>query len=189
MIDTLKEDWKFILDEFTNVITLDENKVLVVGCSTSEVLGQRIGTNSTLDTAKIIYKQLRAFQKKLNFNLAVQCCEHLNRALIVEREYAINKNLEIVNVIPSPRAGGAFATVVYHNMRDPVLVENIKADAGIDIGDTIIGMHIKHVAVPIRLSKNTLGQSHITFATTRPKYIGGSRAEYERTNLIDYHCE
>ncbi|MDF2607332.1 MAG: hypothetical protein K0S34_1527 [Bacillales bacterium] len=189
MIETIHEEWKLLLREFSNEVLLDESKVLIIGCSTSEVLGHKIGTNSTLDAAKVIYKELRSFQKKLNFHLAVQCCEHLNRALVVEREFAINKNLEIVNAIPSPKAGGAFATVVYHNMRDPVLVESIRADVGIDIGDTLIGMHIKNVAIPIRLSINSLGHSHVNFATTRPKYIGGSRTQYEQINKIDYHCE
>lgn len=111
--------------------------------------------------------------------MAFQCCEHLNRALVVEKELAIRERLEEVSVVPVPQAGGAMAAFAYRHLQDPTVVEFIKADAGIDIGDTFIGMHLKHVAVPVRVSVKTLGEAHVTLAKTRPKLIGGPRAVYD----------
>ena len=117
--------------------------------------------------------------KEKGIFLAAQCCEHLNRALVVERECAEKYGLEIVCVVPKAKAGGSFATTAYENFNAPVVVETIKAHAGVDIGSTIIGMHLRHVAVPVRLSMKQLGEANVTFARTRPKYIGGPRAVYE----------
>lgn len=159
-----------------------ESTLLVVGCSTSEVAGQHIGTAGTTDIAKQIFTAIKSFQSETNVQLAFQCCEHLNRALVVERETARQLSLEQVAVIPVPRAGGSMASYAYNHLQEPVIVEHIKADAGIDIGDTFIGMHLKHVAVPVRSAVKEIGNAHLTMAMTRPKLIGGSRAVYELTN-------
>ena len=86
---------------------------------------------------------------------------------------------DIVNVVPQPKAGGSFATAAYAAFSDPVAVEHIRADAGMDIGDTLIGMHLKEVAVPVRLSVKTVGEAPLVCARTRPKFIGGCRAVYD----------
>lgn len=169
-----------ILQEFKEQTSLNENSLFVVGCSTSEVIGKKIGTAGTEEVAKMIFDRLARFKKETGVQLAFQCCEHLNRALIVERATAEQKQLEEVSVVPARTAGGAMATYAYYNFQEPVVVEFIKADAGIDIGDTFIGMHLKHVAVPVRVSIREIGSAHITLATTRPKLIGGARAVYEK---------
>ncbi len=153
--------------------------VAVIGCSTSEVIGEKIGTSGTRDVAQEIFNGLNtAFSEKGIF-IAAQCCEHLNRAIIIEKEKADMLGLEQVCVVPHPRAGGSFATAAWHTMKNPVAVEEIKADAGIDIGTTLIGMHLKKVAVPLRLENDTIGKAKLSAAKTRPKYIGGERAKYE----------
>lgn len=149
----------------------------MVGCSTSEVLGSKIGTNSSPEAAKVIFEAIYEYTQKHGLFLAAQCCEHLNRALIVERQ-AVPFG-EIVNVVPQPKAGGSFATQAYAHFSDPVAVEEIKADAGIDIGCTLIGMHLKKVAVPLRLENNAIGNALVIAARTRPKFIGGARAAYD----------
>jgi uncharacterized protein (TIGR01440 family) len=175
-----KQQLKTILHEFQNQARLTEGQLLVIGCSTSEVIGKRIGTQGTLDVAAMIYEELLSLQKKTGIALAFQCCEHLNRALVLSAEIALKRNYEEVAVVPVRNAGGAMATQAYSMMKDPVVVEHIKADAGIDIGDTFIGMHLKHVAVPVRSTIKQLGQAHVTMAKTRPKLIGGNRAVYEK---------
>lgn len=171
-----------ILTEFQQQARLGKLNVLVVGCSTSEVHGERLGTSGTFDVAEMIFTEMKKFRDETGVELAFQCCEHLNRALVVERETAERLSLELVSVVPVRKAGGAMATYAFEHMTDPVVVEFIKADAGIDIGDVLIGMHIKHVAVPIRTSTNTIGNAHVTIAKSRPKLIGGERAVYERTS-------
>ena len=160
---------------------LTEGAVLVVGCSTSEVLGAKIGTHSSPDTAAEIFAALHDCAKAQGFYLAIQCCEHLNRAIVTERE-AVG-GMETVNVIPQPKAGGSMATQAYAMLKDPVVVEEIKADAGLDIGLTLIGMHLKKVAVPVRLENNKIGQALVVASRTRPKFIGGSRAAYNQDLL------
>lgn len=160
---------------------LNKGDILVVGCSTSEVLGSKIGTDSDPDTAKEIFDGIYGVLKEKGIFLAVQCCEHLNRAIVIERQ-AVN-NTEIVNVVPQKKAGGSLATVAYANFYDPVVVEEIKADAGIDIGDTLIGMHLKKVAVPVRIATNKIGKANVVCARVRPKFIGGIRAIYDE-NLL-----
>lgn len=169
-----------ILQEFNEQVTLKKGDVFLIGCSTSEVMGKKIGTAGTTVVAKMIFQQLSKFQKETGVQLAFQCCEHLNRAIVVEREVVLQKGLEEVSVIPVPSAGGSMAAYAYENLKDPKVVEHIKADAGIDIGDTLIGMHLKHVAVPVRVSLQTIGSAHVTLAKTRPKLIGGPRAVYEK---------
>ena len=154
---------------------------MVVGCSTSEVLGSKIGTNSNPDTAREIFDALHDFAKEIGIYLAIQCCEHLNRAIITER--AAVAGAEIVNVVPQPKAGGSLATAAYAGFSDPVAVATIQADAGIDIGFTLIGMHLKKVAAPIRLEHNRIGEALIIAARTRPKFIGGIRAIYDENML------
>jgi uncharacterized protein (TIGR01440 family) len=165
-----------VTEELIEKAALKAGQILVVGCSTSEVLGSKIGTNSNPDTAKDIFQALHDTVKKYGIYLAIQCCEHLNRAIITERS-AVPFG-EIVNVVPQPKAGGSLATQAYAGLEDPVAVEEIKADAGIDIGFTLIGMHLKKVAVPVRLENNRIGEAMIVAARTRPKFIGGERAIY-----------
>ena len=165
-----------VTEELIEKAALKAGQILVVGCSTSEVLGSKIGTNSNPDTAKDIFQALHDTAKKYGIYLAIQCCEHLNRAIITERS-AVPFG-EIVNVVPPPKAGGSLATQAYAGLEDPVAVEEIKADAGIDIGFTLIGMHLKKVAVPVRLEHNRIGEAMIVAARTRPKFIGGERAIY-----------
>ena len=101
------------------------------------------------------------------------------RALVVERDVAEAHGFEIVNAIPQLHAGGSFAMTAWANFKDPVLVETIVADAGLDIGGTLIGMHLRRVAIPVRLSIKKIGEANILCARTRPKYIGGARAVYQ----------
>lgn len=175
----VKEQMQQALSDFQEQASLQNGQIFVVGCSTSEVLGKRIGTSGTMEVAEAIFSELTQFQKKQGLELAFQCCEHLNRALVVEREVAVKYQLEIVTVTPVRSAGGALATYAYHTLKDPVVVEFIKADAGMDIGDTFIGMHLKHVAVPVRTGVKEIGHAHVTMAKTRGKLIGGARAVYE----------
>lgn len=156
---------------------LKKGDIVVIGCSTSEVLGSKWGTNSSPETAKVLFESLYGVFKEKGIYIAAQCCEHLNRAIIVER--AAVPFAEIVNVVPVPKAGGSFATEAYAHFEDPVAVEEIKADAGLDIGSTLIGMHLKKVAVPVRLEVRTIGEAPLTAARTRPKFIGGARANYD----------
>ncbi|WGG45516.1 TIGR01440 family protein [Rossellomorea sp. DA94] len=178
-IAQLKDELQTILRDFSSQVPLKKGQVFVVGCSTSEVMGERIGTSGTIEVAEMIYDELKGWADSTGVSLAFQCCEHLNRALVLEREAAEKRGLDEVTVVPVRKAGGAMATKAYHSFDDPVMVEHIKADAGIDIGDTFIGMHLKHVAVPIRVSHKSLGEAHVTLAKTRPKLIGGTRAVYE----------
>jgi len=156
---------------------LKRGQIVVVGCSTSEVMGKKVGSWSTPQAAQAIFDGLNSVFSPLGIYLAAQCCEHLNRALIVEREAV--PGAEIVNVLPQPKAGSSFATAAYECFRDPVALEEIRADAGIDIGGTLIGMHLKRVAVPVRLAQNRIGEAIVLAARTRPKFIGGDRAIYD----------
>ena len=170
-----------ILESFLKQVELKPGNLVVLGCSTSEVIGAKIGTAGSFEVAEMIFRVLTDYQEKFGFTLAFQCCEHLNRSIVLERETARERQLEEVSVIPVRNAGGAMATYAFEHMKDPIVVETVKADAGIDIGETLIGMHLKHVAVPIRTEQKTIGGAHVTLAKTRPKLIGGPRAVYERT--------
>lgn len=160
---------------------LKKGDILVVGCSSSEIIGSEIGHGSSLEAAEAVFAGLYPVLKEKGIYLAAQCCEHLNRAIITEIECAEKYGLEAVNVVPQKKAGGSFATTAYNSFERPVAVEFIKADAGMDIGSTLIGMHLKHVAVPLRLSVNKIGSANVTFARTRPKCIGGIRAIYDES--------
>lgn len=164
------------ISELYQIANLKSGNIVVIGCSTSEVVGSTIGTNSSFETAGEIFKALYDFAQSKGIFLAIQCCEHLNRAIITER--AAVPFAEIVNVVPQPKAGGSLATQAYAIFNEPVALEEIKADAGLDIGFTLIGMHLKKVAVPVRLKNNTIGSATVLAARTRPKYIGGPRAMY-----------
>jgi uncharacterized protein (TIGR01440 family) len=180
-VEIWKSQLNDILDSFFEQAELKAGSLVVIGCSTSEVIGQKIGTAGSLDVAEMIFQVISQYREKVGFQLAFQCCEHLNRALVVERATAEARNYEEVTVIPVRKAGGAMATYAFGNMTDPVVVEYVKADAGIDIGETLIGMHLKPVAVPIRTNGKTVGNARVTLAKTRPKLIGGNRAVYEPT--------
>ena len=169
------------LMELAQKAGLKKGNIVVVGCSTSEVIGSRIGSNSSPETAKQIFEGLYSAAQEQGLFLAIQCCEHLNRAIITEREAV--PGADPVNVVPQPKAGGSLATQAYAAFADPVALENIRADAGLDIGLTLIGMHLKPVAVPLRLENNRIGEALVVAARTRPKFIGGIRAIYDE-NLL-----
>jgi uncharacterized protein (TIGR01440 family) len=173
----LKSQAYEVCEEICERAKLKEGQILVVGCSSSEVIGDRIGSNSSLDVAEAVFDGIHEAASKKGVYVAAQCCEHLNRAIIIEA--AAVPGAEIVNVVPQPKAGGSFATNAYRKFDHPVALEEIKADAGLDIGDTFIGMHLKKVAVPLRLEHHNIGEAHITAARVRPKYIGGERACYD----------
>lgn len=177
---SLKEEAYSITLELIEKADLEEGDLLVVGCSTSEVGGERIGSASQPELADQVFLGIYEAVKEKKIFLAAQCCEHLNRALIIEKKLARERGYEIVCVVPRPKAGGSFATKAYEYFENPVAVEHVKAEAGMDIGDTIIGMHLRDVAVPLRLSTDKLGNAHLVFAKTRAKYIGGERAKYTR---------
>lgn len=177
----VKQECQKVAEELIETAKLQKGDILVVGCSTSEVVGDKIGTNSSPDVAEQIFDGFESVLSQQGIFLAVQCCEHLNRAIIVSKDAV--PFAEIVNVIPQPKAGGSLATVAFKKLKNAVAVENIKADAGIDIGGTLIGMHLKQVAVPVRLSSKTIGNANIICARTRPKFVGGARAVYDE-NLL-----
>ena len=177
-LEALAQEIEEDAEELIGVAKGRAGQVLVVGCSSSEVLGNKIGTGGSMKVAKVLYTTLRKVCRKHKMILAAQCCEHLNRALIVEEEAAEKYGLEMVNVVPQLKAGGSFATAAYAGFEHPTAVERIQAHAGIDIGDTFIGMHLRPVAVPVRTSIRAIGGAHVTCARTRLKYIGGERAHY-----------
>ena len=175
----ITEQARQALLELLETAKLKPGAVLVVGCSSSEILGEKIGTASSMDAAKAVLEGILPVLEQKQIYLAAQCCEHLNRALIVEWEMAEKYGLEPVNVVPQPKAGGSFATNVYQMFREPVAVEHVRADAGMDIGATLIGMHLKPVAVPVRVSVKQIGSAPLILARTRPKFVGGVRAQYD----------
>ncbi len=178
MYDTIKAQTEAAINELAEKAQLKSGDLVVVGCSSSEVLGQHIGKGSSPETGKVIAETILNVLTEKGIYLAAQCCEHLNRALIIERSAAEKFMYDEVCVRPMPKAGGSFATAVYDSMSDPVAVEHVKAKAGLDIGNTLIGMHLKDVAVPLRLSVKKIGEAHVNAAYTRPKLIGGIRAQY-----------
>ena len=178
-LDEITAQARAAVEELCEKAELSAGDIFVVGCSTSEVGGNTIGKASVYELARAVYAGIYPVLSNKGIYIAAQCCEHLNRALIVERECARRYGLEEVCVVPYPKAGGSFATVAYESLVCPVAVESIKASAGIDIGGTLIGMHLKAVAVPVRLSVSKIGEANILCARTRPKYVGGPRARYE----------
>ena len=176
--DEIKEQAKNACEELIDIAGLSTGDILVVGCSSSEIKGEKIGKGSDIDAAKAVYEGIMPLLETRGIFLAAQCCEHLNRAIIIEKK-ALLPGTEIVNAVPQLHAGGSFAVTCYKNFEEPVAVEHIRADAGLDIGDTLIGMHLKDVAVPVRLKLKEIGEAHLVAARTRPKYIGGERAVYD----------
>lgn len=180
-LEIWQQDLSNLLEDFNAQANLGKDDIVVIGCSTSEVIGEKIGTAGSEEVADMIFQTLTKFKETTGVHLAFQCCEHLNRALVIEKPVAKANKFDEVTVIPVRKAGGAMATLAYQQMESPVVVEFIKAVAGIDIGDTFIGMHLKHVAVPLRSKIKQIGSAHVTMAKSRPKLIGGSRAVYEAT--------
>ena len=178
MCDKIISDMNAVLDEFLLLAKLNKGDVLVLGFSTSEAGGGYIGKDSSLEIAKAVYSVLYKRLKEQGVYLAAQCCEHLNRAVIIEKELSDKLSLPVVNVMPQLHAGGASAVTAYSTFENPVAVEHIKADAGIDIGGTLIGMHLKEVAVPVHTAQKTVGKAVVICARTRAKFIGGERAAY-----------
>ncbi len=176
----IQEQLQTALQELLAAANLNPGNILVIGCSTSEITGQRIGSASSLEIAAAMMDVMLPVIKGNNLYLAVQCCEHLNRALVVEEECAEKYGLEVVSVVPHPTAGGSLAATAMDMYANPVVVETIVAHAGLDIGDTFIGMHLKRVAIPVRLGIKEIGKAHLTAARVRPKLIGGERAKYTR---------
>lgn len=177
MYERIRKQAEQMTEELCEAARLRKGQILVVGCSSSEVGGKKIGSGSSLEIAEAVFGGIYESTRKRGIFLAAQCCEHLNRAIIIERQAV--PFAEIVNVVPQPKAGGSFATTAYRTFADPVALEEIRADAGMDIGDTFIGMHLKKVAVPVRLSFSSIGEAHVTAARVRPKFIGGERAHYD----------
>ena len=183
MLNKIKNDAITAVTELLDTAKLQAGDVLVIGCSSSEMVGEKIGTHSSVDAANALADAILPLLNEKGVCIAVQCCEHLNRAIITDADTARRYGLEPVNVIPQPKAGGSFATAVWQRLDAPVAVEHIRAHAGIDIGGTLIGMHLKEVAVPVRLSIKSIGEAPILCARTRPKFIGGCRAVYDETKL------
>ncbi|MGN0165232.1 MAG: TIGR01440 family protein [Lachnospiraceae bacterium] len=178
-LEKISSDVKEVLSELLSVAELQPGDALIVGCSSSEVASHKIGSYSSEGIGKTIFETLKKELEGTGIYLAAQCCEHLNRAVIVEKQYAIENRIPMVNVRPVLKAGGSFATAAYNGFDAPAAIEAIQARAGIDIGDTLIGMHLCPVAVPVRTKKNTIGNAHVVTARTRMKYIGGERANYQ----------
>ncbi len=181
MFETIKQETLQAAEELLELSKLGKGDIVIIGCSSSEVTGGRIGTASNPDAAEAIFEALDSVFSPKGIYIAAQCCEHLNRAVIVEREAV--PDAPIVNVLPQPKAGGSFATAAYRHFRHPVALESIQADAGLDIGGTLIGMHLKPVAVPLKLSVRKIGDAILIGARTRPKFIGGCRAVYDEALL------
>lgn len=185
MLDSIRSQSAAAMQALIEAAKPQPGEIIVVGCSSSEVGGHKIGTDSSPEVAKAILEGLLPIVQRNGLYLAAQCCEHLGRALIVEYDAAKRYGLAPVNVIPQPKAGGSFATAAYHAFHHPVAVESLHAQAaaGLDIGGTLIGMHLRPVAVPLRLPMRQLGDAILLAARTRPKFVGGGRAVYD-SNLL-----
>ena len=173
------QELKTLLDELKSQSFFNENEICVIGCSTSEVIGQKIGSVGSMEVAEAIFNALEEVKQDTGVSFAFQGCEHINRAVTIEREDFNPLTMEEVTVVPDVHAGGSLATYAYKHMNDPIVVEHISVPKGIDIGQTLIGMHLKHICVPVRTSVKQVGEAIVTIATSRPKKIGGERAKYE----------
>ncbi len=176
-VKKIQTDVRAVVDQLVEEDNLQPG-IFVVGCSTSEIAGERIGTSGSEAIAEVVFSELQSLSEHSGVHLAFQCCEHLNRSIVVDRSIMEEQRLTEVSAIPVPTAGGSMASFAYKHMKDPVLVERIEAKGGLDIGDTLIGMHLKRVAVPLRIAQKNIGHAHITAAKTRPPLIGGARAVY-----------
>jgi uncharacterized protein (TIGR01440 family) len=179
LLEQIKAEARGAINEILDATDIRAGQIFVVGCSSSEVAGQRIGKASVVEIAEAVFEGIYPILKEKGIYLAAQCCEHLNRAIIIEGECAERYMLDTVSVVPKPKAGGSFAATAYKQFSAPVAVEHIRAHAGIDIGGTLIGMQLREVAVPLRIATQKIGEANILCAYTRPKYIGGPRAEYK----------
>ena len=179
MLEEIKDQTREIVTELLETARMEPEQILVVGCSSSEIASYRIGSHSSEEIGQAVFDVIYEETSARGIYLAAQCCEHLNRALILESAAAKLYGYEPVNVVPQLKAGGSFATAAYKGFEHPVAVEHIRAHAGIDIGDTFIGMHLRSVAVPVRTARKEIGGAHVTCARTRLKFIGGSRACYD----------
>ena len=179
MYNEITKQTEIVVTEVLEQAKLKPGSLFVIGCSSSEMVGKRIGKGSSMEAAQAAFEGIYPILQSKGIHLAVQCCEHLNRALIMERTAAEAKGYEIVNVMPQPHAGGSMAVTAWNAFNNPVAVETIQADAGMDIGGTLIGMHLRRVAVPVRTSLDHIGGAIVLCARTRPKYIGGPRAVYQ----------
>ena len=179
MYNEITQQARTVVTELLEQANLRPGALLVIGCSSSEMVGRRIGKGSSMEAAQAAFAGIIPVLEEKGIRLAVQCCEHLNRALILERSVAEARGYEIVSVMPQPHAGGSMAVTAWNHFTDPVAVETISADAGIDIGGTLIGMHLRRVAVPVRTSLDHIGEAIVLCARTRAKYIGGPRAVYQ----------
>ena len=179
MLDEIRTQAAMAAKELLEAAHLNEKDLVVIGCSSSEISDHRIGSHSSAEIGQTIFSAVYEVFQAQGIYVAAQCCEHLNRALILENEAARLYGYEPVNVMPQLKAGGSLATAAYQTLQCPVAVESIKAHAGIDIGDTLIGMHLKAVAVPVRIKTRYIGSAHVVAARTRPKFIGGTRACYD----------
>lgn len=178
-LDHIQQQIALLLTEIEQQVEFKQKQLFIVGCSTSEVLGSKIGTAGAIEVAEILYEEIAKFAQKHELYLAFQGCEHINRALTMEYEAAEKYGYEPVTVIPVKHAGGSMSAYAYTRLQQPVVVEHIRAHMGVDIGQTLIGMHLKEVAIPIRTSVKQIGDAIVTVAKTRPKLIGGPRAQYE----------
>lgn len=187
ILNTIKHQLSQILAEYEEQVELKPGQIFIVGCSTSEIGGSKIGTSGSLEIAKALFEELDLFAKRNQIYLAFQGCEHINRAITVEYEVAEKYNLEPVSVVPVRKAGGSMSAYAYTQFENPVVVEKIRAHGGIDIGQTFIGMHLKEVVVPVRTEIRQIGEAIVSLAKTRPKLIGGERAVYtlQESKLCD----
>ena len=176
-LEEIKKEAEEAASELLEKARLKKGNIAVIGCSTSEILGDDLGGHSTPEIAQAVFDGINSVFKPKGIYIAAQCCEHLNRAIIIEREAV--PFLQIVNAVPQPKAGSSFAAAAYKSFKNPVAVEEIKADGGLDIGGTLIGMHLKAVAVPVRLKQRNIGKAIVLAARVRPKFIGGERAVYD----------
>lgn len=176
-LEEIKKEAEKAASELVEKARLKKGNIAVVGCSTSEILGDDLGGHSTPEIAQAVFDGINSVFKPLGIYIAAQCCEHLNRAIIIEREAV--PFAQIVNAVPQPKAGSSFAAAAYKSFKNPVAVEEIKADGGLDFGGTLIGMHLKAVAVPVRLKQRNIGKAIVLAARVRPKFIGGERAVYD----------
>lgn len=183
MLEQIRKEAENAAGQLIAAAKLRAGDLVVVGCSTSEIGAHKIGTFSSEETGRAVFEGIYRILRENGIYLAAQCCEHLNRALIVEREALEKYGLEEVNVVPMPKAGGSFATAAYAGFENPAAVETVSAGAGMDIGDTLIGMHLRRVAVPVRIEQKTIGSAHVVCARTRCKFVGGERAHYNEALL------
>ena len=167
------------MEELLERAKLPKGALVVVGCASSEIMGSNIGKGSTPDAAEAVYSTVAPLLSERGLYLAAQCCEHLNRCVVMEKETLRDYGCTQVKAIPQPKAGGSVPAAAWKMLREPALALAVQADAAIDVGDTLVGMHIRPVAVPLRGAYRRLGEANLVQAYSRLPYIGGARAVYE----------